>query len=245
MTNSPNVNLTELKRLLTQTNIAEQDSTNVIRYAMTTLDRSLVNVSDDYLKRAHNKQLKLDKHKAWRKRRKERIKNRQQREQASSDTTVLEQPDKTPSTDQTSKEKTIQERSTGQQKRIQQLSSMVAKLEQLRDIRRKKLESQGYFFPETGDAFYNQIKAAEEHNKGHDNKTPPPHPDDTWPDQPLDLNAYHFWLQGWTSVDQLKHIRQEWDCYVVDHESINTSKIPPTMVSPSPPSSHLWARYLQ
>lgn len=137
-------------------------------------------------------------------------------------------------------------------------------MKHIRDLRRSKLEAKGHFFPETGDAFYNKIKSAvssipTEHDSDDDGdkqqddhqKTIQPHAQDQWNDQPLDMDAYNYWLQGWGSVEELRRIRQQWDEYLVDDGTPSSvgltcaSKIPPSMVSSSPPSSHLWARYLE
>ncbi|SAM03352.1 hypothetical protein [Absidia glauca] len=262
MVASPNVNLSDLKRRLAQARIEKEQGdselqtspvvdASVIQHAMNSADRNLLNVTDEYLQRALNKQLKLDKHKAWRKRHRERKKNEKHDDRARP--IDVSPPQSSEIVDQKSIEKAVHERPVDkqQQRRIQQLTTVAEKLIHLRDLRRKKLETKGHFFPESGDDFYNKVKAAAltKDNDKDDNEDTPiqPHADDKWPDdQPLDTNAYNFWLQGWTSVDRLVRIRQEWDQYVISPQgqpSSMASRIPPTMVAPPPPSSQIWASY--
>ncbi|CAO3596513.1 unnamed protein product [Absidia cylindrospora] len=259
--------------------IGESNGTqiNIINQELDVLKGRLDCFSDDYLRRAKAKQLKLNKHKAWKKRRKDRLKAVRQ-EKSVSHASIQDQPacnisaqtqhhsSKVEKIQQQPQEK-IEQR---QQQHIQQLTSVVEKLIHLRDLRRSKLEAKGHFFPETGDAFYNRIKsevaaATTTENSANDNsdnddkdkfqhhqKTIQPHVQDKWNGQSLDMDAYGYWLQGWENVDKLRRIREQWDAYLISDGRTSSSrgltaasKIPPTMVSPSPPSSHLWNRYLE
>ncbi|KAI9299499.1 hypothetical protein BJ944DRAFT_274189 [Cunninghamella echinulata] len=77
--------------------------------------------------------------------------------------------------------------------------------------------------------------------------------DDHWELQPLDRDAYQYWLQGWQSVTALKRIRHQWDYYLINDDdqpssslhSSNDYKIPPFWVTPPPPSHPIWASYLE
>ncbi|KAI8098538.1 uncharacterized protein BX664DRAFT_381242 [Halteromyces radiatus] len=287
--NSLNVSLSRLKlqiaqavleqdRLQHELNTLDESNQNqceAIQHALTTLNNNLDGITNDYLQRARRKQLKINKHKAWRKRRKERLKS-QQSENKSQEPVLnmtrdtmeekkkeIEQSSKTKEIGQQPPKLTRPKNVSDQQQRVQQLTIVVDKLLRLRDLRRKKLETKGHFFPETGDTFYNTIKAAAEeeeekekeeqdwieHNM-NEQQTIKPHPEDTWKDQPLDMDAYNYWLQGWQDVEKLRYIRQQWDQYVVSEVddgslgSNNGLKIPPSMVSPSPPSNAIWASYL-
>ena len=133
--------------------------------------------------------------------------------------------------------------------RIRELERTLDLLLQLRDLRRKRLEAQGHFFPETGDDFYAKIQEQEERHSSKDGiyeeeeKQLYINPDDYWHNTSLDHKAYSYWCQGEQDVDTLRRIRNQWDGYLVEDESTGT-KIPPVWVEPAPPSNWIWATSL-
>ncbi|KAI8145037.1 hypothetical protein BJV82DRAFT_577297 [Fennellomyces sp. T-0311] len=144
--------------------------------------------------------------------------------------------------------------SSSEKFKIHDLSKLVEKLIQLRNIRRKKLEAKGHFFPEEGNEFFEKIKAWNaEHEEGEqilerDRSKDTPlfvHPDDHWEQEPLDTTAYGHWSQGFQEIDSLRRVRNQWDYYLDDgpNESIE-AKVPPTWVPPAPPSNWIWATCL-
>lgn len=136
--------------------------------------------------------------------------------------------------------------------RIRELERTLDLLLQLQDLRRKRLEAQGHFFPETGDDFYAKIQEQEERQSPNDQESCHEeeeekqlyiHPDDQWHNTGLDHKAYAYWCQGDQDVDTLRRIRNQWDGYLVEQEDAGT-KIPPTWVKPAPPSNWVWATSL-
>ncbi|KAI9319776.1 hypothetical protein BX666DRAFT_1916113 [Dichotomocladium elegans] len=131
------------------------------------------------------------------------------------------------------------------------LKRLVALLEDLRDLRRKRLEAQGHFFPDAGDEFYHKIKASEEERgltdgiekeSENDSEKHAPlyiHPEDNTPS--LDQTAYRFWAQGLQTTKALLRVRNQWDMFLDDSEG---TQIPPTWVTPTPPTNWIWASYL-
>ncbi|KAI9277025.1 hypothetical protein BDA99DRAFT_532109 [Phascolomyces articulosus] len=152
--------------------------------------------------------------------------------------------------------------SSSQKLRIRELSRLVEKLTQLRNIRRKRLEAKGHFFSEDGNEFFEKVKSwnAEQENQKlveekefptNEEKTLYIHPEDKWNNKGLfDKKAYEYWSQGYQNTDNLRRIRTHWDYYIydnVDESNGNSSrqdKIPPTWVPPAPPSSWIWATHL-
>lgn len=70
------------------------------------------------------------------------------------------------------------------------------------------------------------------------------HPEDKWETRSLDHSAYKYWMQGLQNTENLLRIRKQWDYYLVDDQDPNGTKVPPTWVSPAPPSNWIWATYL-
>lgn len=155
------------------------------------------------------------------------------------------------------KKKTSKRKSTS---RVRELERTLDLLLQLRDLRRKRLEAQGHFFPETGDDFYAKIQEQEKRQPRNDEspyqeeeeqeeKQLYIHPDDHWHNTGLDHKAYAYWCQGEQDVDTLRRIRNQWDGYLVEEEEEEEeesagTKIPPVWVEPGPPSNWIWATAL-
>lgn len=132
--------------------------------------------------------------------------------------------------------------------KAKELSQMLSKLTQLRSLRRKNLEAKGHFFPEEGDAFYEQVKELnEKKSTGEEEKEQEEEqevgliidPKDKWNSYDVDEKAYRFWTCQ--TVDSLLKVRRMWDQYIIDQDG---DKVPPTFVSPSAPANYIWASYL-
>ncbi|KAH8554780.1 hypothetical protein BGW37DRAFT_481031 [Umbelopsis sp. PMI_123] len=131
---------------------------------------------------------------------------------------------------------------------------VVQKLLELRTLRRKKLKAQGHFFPDEGNEYFEQIRklneqaplspSTEDEPVDEEINVVPVHEDDKWVHSPLDMDAYSYWCQGNKSLDSLKRVRNQWDYYLSNTSSDIDSKVPPTWVNPSPPSSWVWATVL-
>ncbi|KAI7903449.1 uncharacterized protein BX663DRAFT_551182 [Cokeromyces recurvatus] len=136
--------------------------------------------------------------------------------------------------------------------KIKELSKKLSKLTQLRNLRRKRLESKGHFFADEGNQFFNQIKEWNEqqkHEAAPEKKQLIIHQDDVWRDAPIDKEAYSYWCEADQSLEALLKIRRLWDQYILfnssnDLEDERLYKVPPTFLTPSPPANLIWASYL-
>jgi hypothetical protein len=126
------------------------------------------------------------------------------------------------------------------------------------------LESQGHFFADEGDAFFNKVK--EWHQRNETAETPTQdeqqaqqqekkqlviHCEDTWHHMGIDKIAYNYWCGSDQSLETLLNTRRMWDQYILldndksdtnPHDNLN--KVPPTFVAPAPPANAIWASYL-
>ncbi|KAI7849285.1 hypothetical protein BDC45DRAFT_277352 [Circinella umbellata] len=245
---------------------AEQQKTEL---TLKTLESTLQKIQDPgYLKRVINKQHKLERKKKGRKRHAEnaqrrRIQVEQRREKLHADIDRWQQEVRQQEKQRIQQQKTEHLTSLSKKSKLHDLSKLVEKLAQLRNIRRKRLEAKGHFFAEDGNDFFEQVKSwnvtrenqqlFEQEN--YDNGTQQSkekalyiHPDDKWNDNKnvLDLKAYTYWSQGIQNTDTLRRIRNQWDCYNINSDDSSTKehKIPPIWVPPAPPSNWIWASYL-
>ncbi|CAO3626331.1 unnamed protein product [Cunninghamella blakesleeana] len=199
---------------------------------------------------------------AWEKRRKQRIKQQKEVEKKDqikekTDATTVTSPKqssptlfqlKDKSEDKIRKENNENNsKNIKQQTRLKELSCKLEKLYHLRNLRRKKLEAKGHFFPEDDNEFFNKIKTSikEEEMKMNDyndnNKQTKQNDnsqsendepfykindDDQWQQQPLDQCAYQYWSQGWQSTTALKNIRKQWDLYLINNDDVSRATTP-------------------
>lgn len=145
--------------------------------------------------------------------------------------------------------------------KIKELSRIMSKLTQLRDLRRRKLESKGHFFAEDGNQFFNQVeewhksnqvKQQKDKNEEYESINIKPskkltiNKEDTWKHMSIDKKAYSYWCASDQSLEVLLKNRRMWDQYIlfdsIDNDIIH--KVPPTFVIPAPPANSIWASYL-
>ncbi|KAI8374684.1 uncharacterized protein BYT42DRAFT_577271 [Radiomyces spectabilis] len=229
----------------------------------------------EYLDRIAVKLKRLNKHKAWRKRhiktlqrKRDERQRRLKKLQKELDCWRIENMNENEIRKKQQQDKQQQEEREKQKRnsthaRIKELSRLLQRLTQLRDLRRKRLESKGRFFADQGNAFFNKVKAwhdaeaqkTEEEKPwvDDDHSTSPLtiDPLDHWTDAPLDESAYRYWRQAFQHPDSLRRVRKHWDQYLIhdDHQDPNSissleQKIPPTWVTPSPPANWIWASCL-
>ncbi|KAI9493109.1 hypothetical protein BDB00DRAFT_824435 [Zychaea mexicana] len=141
-----------------------------------------------------------------------------------------------------------------QKSKIRKLSKLVENLTQLRNIRRKRLQVKGHFFPEDGNKFFERIKILNDEQSSQElpeeedrpeEKALYVHPDDSWTKSDLDSRVYKYWGQAYQTTNDLRRIRNQWDYFLYEGSSSSIeSKVPPTWVPPAPPSNWIWATYL-
>lgn len=206
-------------------------------------------MDNDHLMRVLlNKQRKLERHKAWKKRSRKRVKHEQRLVEKRNKQWIKEIEWKVTTAKVQKDTKDQKERET--RTKIKELSRLLTKLTELRNLRRKKLESQGHFFADDGNEFFNKVKEwHEQQEKGEpERKELIIDEQDHWKHMELDKTAYEYWCQANQSTSALLRIRKEWDQYIwKNHErddSDPVGKIPPTFVKPSPPANWVWATYL-
>lgn len=217
-----------------------------------------------------NKEKKLARHSLWAKRHRKRVKERRKQIQKRNENWIRETEWKVtmaPSVTTSAVDKAVQkEKGTEKNKdksklnRLNELSRIVTKLKQLRDLRRKKLEAKGHFFAEDGNQFYEQVQKWNEANEMEQKQKvdePCPtklakpeklvvHSEDKWRNIPIDKKAYSYWCQSDQSLDALLRNRRMWDQYILHDNPDNDLiyKVPPTFVDPAPPANWIWASYL-
>ncbi|CAO3653337.1 unnamed protein product [Mucor fragilis] len=136
-------------------------------------DNNLLNL----LKRKQNK---LKRHSAWKKKHKKRVQQRKRQQLKKNEKWIKDMEWKvtiSPSVNaaavNTAKATILSEtkqQQTSDKKLIKILLKKLALLKEIRDLRRKKLESQGHFFADEGDAFFNKVK--EWHQRNETAETP-------------------------------------------------------------------------
>lgn len=225
---------------------------------------------DQLLKVIKIKEKKLARHSQWAKRHKKRVKEKRKQIQKRNENWIRETEWKVtmaPSVTTTTVDKTAQKeknteksKDTSKQNRLNELSRIVTKLRQLRDLRRKRLEAKGHFFAEDGNQFYEQVQklnATNEikleqivHEPSSTNLAKAEklvvHSEDKWRKIAIDKTAYSYWCQSDQSLDALLKNRRMWDQYIL-HDSPDNDlihKVPPTFVDPAPPANWIWASYL-
>ncbi|CAO3608135.1 unnamed protein product [Mucor hiemalis] len=213
-------------------------------------------LDDDHL-------LKLARHSQWAKRHKKRVKEKRKQLLKRNENWIKETQWKvTIAPLATTAEKEVKDnieenKIKSKCSRLNELSRILTKLKQLRDLRRKKLEAKGHFFAEDGNQFFNQVQRSHESNEIEQeqkdisvNLIKPEklvlHSEDTWRNIPIDKKAYSYWCQSDQSLEALLLNRRLWDQYII-HDSRNNDlihKVPPTFVDPAPPANWIWASYL-
>ncbi|OBZ82486.1 U11/U12 small nuclear ribonucleoprotein [Choanephora cucurbitarum] len=197
------------------------------------------------------KQAKLKRHSEWRKRHKKRARLHKLQEARRSERWVMETTmavSMAPAHQQKSTEKETKEDNL--KHKIKKASGILRQLILLRQLRRKRLEAKGHFFAESGNQFFDQVKAWHEQEEGKKNESTSDslvvHPQDSWQHIKLDLNAYAYWCVAEKSTDDLLDIRRQWDRYINHdgHHQDIYQKVPPVFVTPSPPANAVWASYL-
>lgn len=146
--------------------------------------------------------------------------------------------------------------------KIKELSSILSKLIQLRNLRRKKLEAKGHFFADDGNQFFDRVKQWHDENQeqqgqqhgeeGNDyeliklqrqSKKLIIHKQDVWQHIPIDKQAYQYWCESDQSLEALLKNRRMWDQYITEEDDL-IHKVPPVFVTPAPPANWIWASYL-
>ncbi|KAG1448515.1 hypothetical protein G6F56_008920 [Rhizopus delemar] len=210
--------------------------------------------NDNLITMLQNKQKRLKRHKAWKKRSKKKQKRQQILTEKQSKQWVKEMEWQVTMARPIERSENKEEKET--KAKIKQLTKKLNKLTLLRKLRRKKLESQGHFFAEDGNDFFNKIKEWHEQQQQQQEEKDMVGPakelvvdkQDAWKDEgEIDQNAYKFWCESNQSLDALLRIRKHWDKYIMKNEMDerdSTGKIPPTFVTPSPPANWIWASCL-
>ncbi|KAI8329578.1 hypothetical protein BD560DRAFT_441600 [Blakeslea trispora] len=199
------------------------------------------------------KQNKLKRHSEWRKRHKKRARLQKLQEARRSERWVKEttmQVSMSTSIFCKQKPSETTTKQTSVKTKIKKASGILRQLTLLRQLRRKKLEAKGHFFPETGNQFYHQVKAWHEEEQQKTQQASSEnsivHPQDKWQHLKLDLNVYDYWCVAEKSTKDLLRVRRQWDQYLAldnDHQNVY-QKVPPIFVEPSPPANAVWASYL-
>ncbi|KAL9546255.1 hypothetical protein PS6_007756 [Mucor atramentarius] len=175
------------------------------------IQTSRVYDDDNLLNLLKRKQTKLKRHSIWKKKHKKRVQQRKRQQLKKNDKWIKDMEWKvtiSPSVNAAAAAATKATASSDQhqqqandKKLIKTLSKKLALLTEIRALRRKKLESQGHFFADDGNAFFNKVKAWHQHNEGIEkplqNEQQPQeekkplviHPQDTWHHMAIDKTA--------------------------------------------------------
>ncbi|KAL0143970.1 hypothetical protein V8B55DRAFT_1291525, partial [Mucor lusitanicus] len=244
------------------------------------INTSRVYDDDNLLNLLKRKQNKLKRHRAWKKKHKKRVQQKKKQQLKKNEKWIKDIEWKVtvaPSVNaaaiaaaKTAASSETQQQQSNNKKLIKTLSKKLALLTEIRALRRKKLESQGHFFADEGDAFFNKVKEWHQRNETanvptqDEQQSPPPqqqqqqekkqlviHPEDTWHHMGIDKVAYNYWCGSGQSLETLLNTRRLWDQYILLNNSdddlnphANLHKVPPTFVTPAPPANAIWASYL-
>ncbi|KAI8094976.1 uncharacterized protein B0P05DRAFT_583244 [Gilbertella persicaria] len=213
----------------------------------------------DRIQLLNKKQAKLKRHKAWKKQHKKRTRLQKLQEARRSakwiketEMKVIMSPSVIAQKQKEQKQATKTTKEDARKSKVRELSRMLNALVQLRDLRRKKLESKGHFFAESGNQFFNKVKEWHEANTEIETKQEQPqtelaiHPNDVWQHTAIDKEAYAYWCAADQTLDRLLDIRRQWDHYILfdGNDQDVQHKVPPMFVQPSPPANPIWASYL-
>ncbi|KAK4514675.1 26S proteasome regulatory subunit [Mucor velutinosus] len=241
------------------------------------INTSRVYDDDNLLNLLKRKQNKLRRHSAWKKKHKKRVQQRKRQQLKKNEKWIKDIEWKvtvSPSVNATAiaaakatapldTQQQQQQQQTNDKKLIRTLSKKLTLLTEIRALRQKKLENQGHFFADEGDAFFNKVKEWHLRNEtaetaAQDEQQPQQqekkqlviHPQDTWHHMDIDKVAYSYWCGSDQSLDTLLNTRRLWDQYILldnnnelsPHNTLH--KVPPTFVAPAPPANAIWASYL-
>ncbi|GAN02608.1 hypothetical protein MAM1_0025d02052 [Mucor ambiguus] len=228
---------------------------------------------NDLLSLLERKQSKLKRHSAWKKKHKKHVQQRKRQQLKKNEKWIKDivwkvtvSPSVNAAAIATAKTTALsetQQQQTNDRKLVKTLSKKLALLTEIRALRRKKLENQGHFFADEGNAFFNKVK--EWHQRNETTETPTQdeqqqqqqekkqfaiHPEDTWHHMGIDKVAYNYWCGSDQSLETLLNTRRLWDQYILLDNNSDTNphdhlhKVPPTFVAPAPPANAIWASYL-
>ncbi|KAI9470957.1 MAG: hypothetical protein EXX96DRAFT_654011 [Benjaminiella poitrasii] len=171
--------------------------------------------NDSFIELLKRKQKKLIKHAAWKKRNKKRSQQKRKQQLKRNEKWIREiewkvtiSPSNTALRLSQKDSDNVPAESKDEIKlkaKVRELSKKLNKLTELRNLRRKKLESKGHFFAEEGDQFYNLIKELNEQQQQEQNKNETDalnnpeneikqtfiHKDDVWKNGSIDEIAYN------------------------------------------------------
>ncbi|KAL9548983.1 hypothetical protein MBANPS3_005436 [Mucor bainieri] len=240
------------------------------------ISTSRVYDDDHLLNLLKQKQKKLKRHSAWKKKHKKRVQQRKRQQLKKNEKWIKDTEWKvtiSPSVNAAAiadaaatAAKSVAPSGTQQQqandkKLIKTLTKKLALLTEIRALRRKKLESQGHFFADEGDTFFNKVKEWNQRNEAaetsaqtqdeeqlqqQEKKQLVIHPEDTWHHMAIDKAAYCYWCGSDQSLETLLSTRRLWDQYILldsNHDD-HLHKVPPSFVAPAPPANAIWASYL-
>ncbi|ORX78559.1 hypothetical protein K493DRAFT_321195 [Basidiobolus meristosporus CBS 931.73] len=134
------------------------------------------------------------------------------------------------------------------------LTELLKEMLKLRDLRREKLKKEGHYFPEQEDPFFDQIRQLDEaiQQEGKQLEDATTEANESKRKEAIEArmkergtdSIFEYYHQAKFDLDNLVHIRRQWDEYIVPRGTYGASRIPPRYVDPAPPGNHVWASCL-